>query len=169
VRQALVPGQTIDVLTPGEAAELFESIFRETVQERVRAAGTIQLDATGAGTEELYTVPLGFEFEVRRLFVDISTAADPNTNSVALNVAGRSIEILRSGTRVEYAAPLSPNGGIAQVPGVQSWGDEQGPYFRNGEVVELRCRGLTAQATLDATVEGILRRPPASRDHGRGR
>jgi hypothetical protein len=163
-RQAVIPGGTIDALTAEEAVELLRATYREEVEERVRGAAIIALDATGGGVDEVYSPPLGFEFEARRVQVDLSTAADPASGNVALNAAGKTLEYLRSGTRIEWAQPQY--GGAVQVPGVQTWGNEQGPYIRNGEVFEVRARGLTANATLVVTVEGILRRPAAGNDHG---
>jgi len=166
VKQLIAPGRTLDVLTAGEAAELLERQFRETVHERLRAPANILLDAAGNGQDEVYTVPVGWELEVRRVTVDISTAGDPSTGNVALNVAGRAVEYLRSGTRIEYAVPLyGPN---VQVPGVQSWG-LQGPYLRNGETFEVRARGLTANAILLVSIEGVLSRPPPRPDRNAGR
>ncbi len=157
MRQPVVPGGTIDALTPEEAVELLRASYREEVEERVRAPATIQLDVNGNGVDEVYSPPVGFEFEARRVQIDLSSAADPATGNVALNAAGKTVEYLRSGQRIEWGQPQY--GAAVQVPGVQTWGDEQGPYIRNGEVFEVRARGLTANATLDVTVEGILRRP----------
>lgn len=137
---------------------MIEAIRERDAKQRVRATAIVQLDAAGNGQDEIYTVPIGFEFEARRVTLDLDTATDPSTGNVALNVAGRAVEILRSGTRVEYAAPLSPNG-VAQVPGIQTWGAEQGPYVSNGEVVEIRARGLTPNSRLTATIEGVQKRP----------
>ena len=277
MRQQVVPGGSIEAITPLEMAELLEHLYREEVEERVRGAATIALDANGNGQDEVYSPPVGFEFEARRVSVELNTAADPLTAAVLLgtqattpadasatgaaaalapalpaqagitnwvtgfevtgsgatagsvivvtltgvvggplsydlvipagvlnsvtplivqfpqpipatgpNVAitlnvpsfgagntneaatihgytqapagGKTVEYLRSGTRIEWAQPQY--GAAVQVPGVQTWGTEQGPYIRNGEVFEVRARGLTANATLDVTVEGILRRPP---------
>jgi hypothetical protein len=165
MRQLVQPGGYIEALTATEAAELLRSSYREAVEERVRAPATIALDANGNGQDEVYSPPLGFEFEARRISIELSTATDPATGNVALNAAGKTVEYLRSGTRIEWGQPAY--GAAVQVPGVQSWGDEQGPYIRNGEVFEVRVRGLTASATLDVTVEGILRRPaqPATPPH----
>lgn len=156
MRQAIIPGGTIEALTPEEAVELLRATYREDVQTRIRAAGTVTLDGTGGGTEEVYTPPAGFEFEARRVSLDLDTATDPGTGQVALG-AGKTVEYLRSGTRIEWGQPQF--GAAVQVPGVQTWGDEQGPYIRNGETFEVRVRGFTANAHLGVTVEGILRRP----------
>ena len=159
MRQKIVPGAELEVLTPLEAVELLEHLYREEVEYRVRGAATIALDATGAGQDEVYNPPLGMEFEARRVSIDLASATDPFTGAVLLNAAGKTIEYLRSGTRIEWGQPSY--GAAIQVPGVQTWGDEQGPYIRNGEVFEVRARGLTANGSLDVTVEGILRRPPS--------
>lgn len=165
MRQTLVPGGAIDALTREEARELFAGAYRQTVEERVRPSGVIVLDGAGNGQEELYTVPAGFELEVRRIVLDLSTASDPNTGNVALG-AGKFVQYLRGGAVIEYGQPTY--GPTLQVPGSQSWGDEQGPYLRNLETFEVRAVGLTAGATLVARLEGILRRPPPERDHGSG-
>lgn len=150
-------GATIDALTPDEARVMLAKALttRQDTRERLRAPANIQLDAAGNGQDEVYSVPLGFELEVRRVTVDLNTAADPSTGNVPLNVAAKTVEYLRSGTRIEYAVPTSPNA-IPQVPGVQTWGDQQGPYLRNGETFEVRARGLTANAILIVTLEGII-------------
>lgn len=155
MRQAIRPGGTIDALTTEEAQELFRHGRRKPKVQRVRAAATITLDANGNGQDEVYAVPAGMEFAARRVSLDLNTAADPSTGNVPLDVAGKTVEYLRSGTRIEYAVPQSPKA-VPQVPGIQTWGDQQGPYLRNGEVFEVRVKGLTANAVLDVTVEGLL-------------
>lgn len=160
--QQVVPGKSIDALTPDEARDLFRSLYKETVESRVRAAATIALDASGNGQDEVYTVPAGFEFEARRVVLDLNTAADPSTGSVVLNVAGKYVQYLRSGTVIEYGNPVGSTGSI-QVPGKETWSREQGPYFRNDEVFEVKVVGLTASAILKVWVEGILRRLPPLR------
>lgn len=156
-KTTLKHGATIDALTPEEARVMLATALttRQETREHVRPAAVIQLDAGGNGQDEVYAPPMGFELEVRRVALDLSTAADPSTGNVPLNVAGKTVEYLRSGTRIEYAVPQSPNA-IPQVPGVQTWGDQQGPYLRNGEVFEVRVRGLTPNATLLVSLEGII-------------
>lgn len=158
MKQEVKHGATIDTLTPAEAAKMLDAIRERDGVSRVRATATIKLDAGGNGQDEVFQVPMGFEFALRRVTVDLDTAADPSTGNVALNVAGKTVQYLRSGTRIEYGAPQSPNA-IPQVPGVQTWGDQQGPYFRNGEVFEVRATGLTAAAILTVIAEGIQYKP----------
>jgi hypothetical protein len=158
VRQTVAPGKQIEALTPDEARELLRAEFRQTVEHRVRAEGNIRLDANGNGTIELYTVPQGFEFDARRVTLDLDQASDPSTGAVVLNAAGKFIEYLRAGERIEYGQPQY--GASVQVPGAQTWSREQGPYLRNGETFEVAAHGLTAAGGFRATVEGILRRPP---------
>lgn len=159
MRTILKHGAVIDHVTPDEMrAMLGDSSDKESASKRVRTAVGVNLDAAGNGQDEVYGVPIGFEFEARRLFVNLSTASGPVTGSVALNVAGKQIALLRSGVLMEYAVPLAPTA-LAQVPGMQTWGFQEGPYLRNGEVFEVQAVGLTALATLMVTLEGILTRP----------
>lgn len=156
-------GVELETLTPDELRATLSGLAEQNRAQRVRASQAVALDAAGAGMDEVYTVPMGWEFEARRVSLDLDTATDPSTGNVPLNVAGRSVEYLRSGVRIEYGVPQGPN--VApQVPGIQSWGDEQGPYLRNGEVFEVRARGLTANSRLMVTVEGILKRPSSRND-----
>lgn len=163
MEQVIRHGATIDTATPAEVAAIINAQQARSQETRIRSPANIILDANGNGVDEVYKVPVGYEFKVRRVSLDISTASDPSTGNVPLNVAGKYVAYLRSGTRIEYAAPASPNA-VPQVPGVQSWGDEQGPYLRNGEVFEVRAVGLPANASLSVSVEGILRRPAADDD-----
>jgi hypothetical protein len=160
MRFTLKHGAEIDTLTKDEAENILNTIRARDAARRIRATAIVALDANGNGTDEVYAVPVGFEFAARRVTLDLDTASDPNTGNVALNVAGKAVEFLRSGTRVEYAVPISANA-IPQIPGVQTWGAEQGPQFVNGEVFEVKARGLTPNAHLSVIVEGILRRPIA--------
>lgn len=135
---------------------------RQETEDRVRAGCTIQLDANGAGQEEVFTCPMGFEIEVRRVFLDLSSATESTLNAatVSLGGAGVSVQYLRSGTRIEWALPVSPIGTGFRVPGTETWGSQQGPYLRNGETFEVRALlGATkANDTLIALVEGIQRK-----------
>lgn len=159
MRTTLKHGAVLEAATPAEI-EAMLTARRDSRADarRMRIDQMVQLDGAGNGQVEVYGIPVGYQFEARRVALDLDTAADPSTGNVALNVAGRAIEYLRSGTRIEYANPMGPNA-VAQVPGVQTWGEEQGPYLRNGEVFEVKARGLTALARLNVTLEGILTRP----------
>jgi hypothetical protein len=161
-RQKITHGGFIDTPTSEEMRAMMGTINQgpERAPSRVRATAIIVLDATGAGQDEVYTVPAGYEFALRRVTLDLDTASDPSTGNVLLNVAGRAVEYLRSGARIEYAAPLSPNS-VAQVPGVQTWANQQGPYLRNSEVFEVKVRGLTALSRLSVIAEGILQKREA--------
>lgn len=158
MKQTIKHGAEIEVLTPDEAARMLNDMRASERPSRVRATASVKLDAAGNAQDEVFVVPAGYEFALRRVTLDLDSAADPSTGNVALNVAGKTVEYLRSGTRIEYAAPVSPNA-IPQVPGVQTWGDQQGPYFRNAEVFEVRVKGLTANALLSVIAEGIMSRP----------
>lgn len=153
-RQRIAQGVAIDFVTPDEIVKL---IPRPPQVTRMRAAAALQLDATGSGIVDVYKVPIGYEFAVRRVTLDLFSATDPSTGSVALNAAGKFVAYLRSGVRIEYGQPAY--GSTIQIPGVQTWGDQQGAYLRNGEVFQLQAKGLTASVQLSVSVEGLLTRP----------
>ena len=154
MKQTIRQGAEINFVTPDELVNLIPRAGQVT---RVRASATVALDATGAGRDDVYKVPLGYEFAVRRVTVDLTSASDPSTGNVALNVAGKFLRYLRSGQFIEYGQPTY--GSSVQVPGVQTWGDQQGPYLRNGEVFQVQAAGLTASVQLTVIVEGLLGRP----------
>lgn len=158
MRTVLKHGAVIDALTLDELQEFLGSLrSREETIARVRAPTIITLDGTGSGQAEVYTVDAGWELAVRRVTLDLDTASDPSTGNVPLNVAGKKVEYLRSGSRIEYAVPVSPNN-IPQVPGIQTWGSQQGPYLLNSETFEVRATGLTANSRLYVFMEGIITR-----------
>lgn len=301
MKQTITHGATIDTVTPEEAAKIIEAMNRRDAAQRVRATATIKLDANGNGQDEVYGVPAGYEFGVRRVFLDLDTVGDPimggfpfgipsadapgdqvritvaqpaagaewsyvtttwtrfitaratlTTSAVVANrkpryrvrdgggvelvrtsetvaipantvlpilysldapnasftgdtsgiviispslwlppgytigsitdlidagdqysaveliaqqlpyTTGRAVEYLRSGSRIQYAMTQGPSGSL-QVPGIESWGEEQGPYLRNGEVFEVRAKNLAPNATLTAIVSGMLSKPVPQR------
>lgn len=161
MKQRIVPGVEIDFLTQDELVKL---IPRSEQFSRVRAPGSVILNAAGAGDAEVYKVPIGYEFKVRRVVLTMTgnVPNDPNTGNVLLNVAGKFVAYTRSGELIEYGQPQY--GAAIQVPGVQSWGDQQGPYLSNGEVFGVVAAGLTAGVSLSVYVEGILKRPSSKSD-----
>lgn len=166
MKTVIRPGTIIDAATPDEVQAIVAGMNSgESPQvTRVRAPATIALDATGSGSVDVYKTPLGFEFAIRRIVVLLSTVTDGTTGKVSLN-AGPFVQYLRSGQLIEWAVLSNPGGGaVSTVPGVQTWGDQQGAYLRNGEVFQIRAGGLTANAELSVSVEGLLRRPGALED-----
>lgn len=161
MKQRITPGGTIDVLTQDEIMKL---IPRPAEVTRIRAAASVILDATGSGDDEVYKIPAGYEFQARRIVLTLtgSVANDPNTGNIALNAAGKFVAYMRGGQLIEYGQPTY--GAAIQVPGSQSWGDQQGPYLRNGEVFGVVVKGLTANASLSVYLEGLLKRP-SSKDN----
>lgn len=162
--QKLKPGGMLNFVTPDEVAALIDRPRQVT---RMRVAATIGLSAAGGTVPtggDVYKIPAGYEFEVRRVVLVLTGNAptDPNTGNVLLNAAGKWVAYLRSGSLIEYA---QPNYGTAiQVPGVQTWGDQQGPYLRNAEVFGVACLGLTANSDLNVYLEGLLVRPDMRRE-----
>lgn len=161
MRQVLRPGYPVDFLTPDEFVQLQP---RPQQRSRTRAPATIQLDANGNGTGVVFEVDVGYEFEARRIVLSLfgNVPNDPNTGNVLLNAAGKFVAYLRSDSLIEYGQPMY--GAAIQVPGVQTWSREQGPYLRNGEVFQVRANGLTANGVLNVYLEGILVRPGSGSD-----
>lgn len=158
MKTKIKPGVEIETLTEAEARGLIADAIRgldTTRTQRVRAAETFQLDANGNGETPVYTVPAGFQFEVRRIVLDCDEAGGPSgAGKITLDAAGESVEYLRSGTRIEYGQP--EYGPAVQIPGIQTWGAQQGPYLRNDETFSVRANGLTANVHIGVSVEGIL-------------
>lgn len=152
--------------TRTRAPRLHPATEREANRTRVRipASGTTD-PVDGSGFITLYSVPPGFTLEVRRLQFDGSWCKADGTNlattgAVPLVSGGMSVQYLRSGRRIEWGNP----GGIPPVtggcvPGVQTWGEEQGPFLQGGEVFQVQYRLNQASArngVLLVTLEGIL-------------
>jgi hypothetical protein len=154
-------GAVLDIVTPDEIVRL---IPRPEQITRIRATTQVTLNATGAGQDDVYKVPAGYEFAARRVTM-YTSIADPVTGAVIF-AAGKAVAYLRSGAFIEWAQPQFGNS--YQVPGVQTWGSEQGPYLRNSEVFQVQAFGLTASAILTVILEGLLRRPPVDDGNAKG-
>jgi hypothetical protein len=158
-QQRVMHGAVLDMVTPDEMAQL---IPRPPEVTRIRATTQVQLDATGNGRDDVYKVPTGYEFAGRRVSMYL-VINDPTTGAVPLTGAGKGVAYLRSGAFIEWGQPAY--GGTVQVPGVQTWGSEQGPYLRNAEVFQVNALGLTASSILTVILEGLLRRPGINPEH----
>lgn len=155
MKQQLRPGGMIDMITPDEMASI---IPRPRQVSHIRVPATVTLNGAGVGQDEVYKVPTGYEFEVRRITLTLTGNApnSPSTNNVPL-VAGAFVAYLRAGSLIEYGQPTY--GATVQIPGTQTWGDEQGPYLQNAEVFEVYAAGLTPSVQLSVYLEGLLIRP----------
>jgi len=156
-RQRIMHGAVLDFVTPDEVLRL---IPRPEQVTRIRVTTQVQLDASGNGRDDVYKVPTGYEFGSRRVTM-YTTATDPVTGAVIF-AAGKAVAYLRSGAFIEWAQ--TQFGNSYQVPGVQTWGSEQGPYLRNAEVFQVQAFGLTASGLLTVILEGLLRRPGMDTD-----
>lgn len=150
----ITPGAKFNVLTPDEFVSF---IPRPEQRTWIDAPASVTLDATGSGDIAVYKCPMGYEFFSRRVTMLLNTAADPSSGQVVLNVAGTYVRYSRSDQLGEFAQPQY--GSAVQIPGVQTWGDQQGPYMQNGQVLKVHASGLTANAQLTVILEGILKRP----------
>lgn len=165
MRQRIVHGAFVDMVTPDE---LYRALPRPRQKTRMRVPMAFKLDAAGVlSNGEIYKCPIGHQFEVRRIVVVLSgnnANSDPSSGPILLNAAGKWAAYLRSGQLLEYAG-LS-YGSSLQIPGSQTWGDEQGPYIQNGETFGLFLNaGIgVANTELSAYLEGILTRPGDKQD-----
>jgi hypothetical protein len=160
-RQRIIHGAHLEIPTIEDIAAVV-GVKEEPRRIMIRASASMVMDANGNGVETVYEVPMGSEFGVRRLELTLGAVVDPVGNSVNLSAAGSYVALQRSGTLVEYLAPAGPTG-HASIPGVQSWGDEQGPFLRNGEALEIRAVGLGVGASLQVFLQGVLVRPAYDR------
>lgn len=154
-------GSILDTVSREEMRQLLQEFtIRQQTRERVRATAVVVLDANGLGEVNVYTAEPGWELEVRRLFFDNSVASEGNlaAGSINLSTPGQAVQYLRSGTRIEWGNPIGPLATTGRIPGTQTWGNEQGPYLRNGEVFQVRLLAGVAFAlsTLTVTMEGII-------------
>lgn len=158
MQQRIIHGAIIDILTPDELVHLLPRPPRQT---RMRPTADVILDATGAGQVDVYKIPMGAEFDLRRVQFELSTVTGGNlgTAGISLVTVGNFCRYTRSGTPVGWALPVNSLGtGNGRIPGVETWGAEQGPYLRGGEVFGVSIAGGAANAgnTITITAEGIL-------------
>lgn len=164
-RQRIVHGAFVDMVTPDE---MYKMIPRPLEVTRIRAAESIELDAAGTtgGAFSIYKCPIGMEFEARRITLELGNVPGVLLGtSIALNTPGQFVEYLRSGTHIAFGCPTGPAGSSpSRVPGSETWGDQQGPYIRNGEVFQILAALAAASAgvSFTVTVEGLL---TANRKH----
>lgn len=158
-RQRIVHGAFVDMVTPDE---MYKMIPRPPEVTRMRVPISVELDAAGTtgGIIAVYKVPIGMEFEARRVSLELGNIPGPLLGtSIALNTPGQYVEYFRSGTHISFGCPTGPAGSSpSRVPGVETWGDQQGPYLRNGEVfgVFASLAAASANVSFSIMLEGLL-------------
>lgn len=182
----LVPGAEIDALTPEEFGDILAELAgggRVRPEEVVRAEANGKTDGSGAITLPVYTVPVGMQAVITRLYVadDGHSFGSPYTPAAG-NYFG--LEVLRNDIVVEG---FSAVGLAANTPGVLPWtmnqGRSQGIRLSNGDSLSIRFGqvGANPGANLGVTCraqgwleplfdpdagEGQRRRGPSTRDRG---
>ncbi len=154
MRQKVVPGAELDVLTQEEMRALLKAELRTGVFERVVQAANGPLTAGGVGSIDAYTVPVGMEFRLCRVVV---TADGFNYAAMFTNAAG-GVTLLRDGQLVDgFNLSLG-------LPNVWTAGSGSAPRFRNGQKVTVAIVGGPASANVTVNLEGDLfpERVPAS-------
>lgn len=166
MKQRVTAGGYIETVTTDELNDMLGKHAPPKVSFW-RPSATAALNAAGIGQVEVCKVPLGMRLELRRVTVDISSANGDPFNGVPLGgFAGAFVVYQRSGTRIGMAILQSAGTGAAgveviQIPGTQTWGDQQGPNLVNGENFEVFANlshyvGTVANAELTVTAEGLL-------------
>lgn len=158
-RQKVVPGGELEILT---ADELVRMIKRPEQVTRVRVPAALKVSAAGVVSGDVYKVPAGMEFDARRIVLTLTGPVLPNDPTaggpgvvVSVNVTGAYVAYTRSGQLIQYGYPSYCS--YPQVPGQETWGDQQGPYLRNGEVFGIYAAGMTANGQLSVYLEGLLK------------
>ncbi len=150
--QKIIHGKEINFVTPDEIVHL---IPRPEQKTRIRADAAVPLNSAGSGTVDVYTCPIGYSFEARRVFVRLSSDGLGTATITPTTLTDTAyILYLRSGEIITLGMAESK-----QLPSDESWGEEQGPKLANGEVFQVQAVGLTASASLIVHLEGILIRP----------
>lgn len=165
MEQLVSHGGTIDAVTTKEMQTMVNGIKtglpvsnQPSKITRIRATSSIILDENGDGVLDIYQVPLGYEFELRRVNFD-GNGTPSNTQG---GDGSHYITYLRSGRLIAYANPnsyLNNNSDTSTtlVPGNESWSSEQGPILKNGEVLSVGLNMLTNFTTIDVEIQGLLK------------
>lgn len=136
---------------------------RQVTRQRVRAAasGVIPLTLDTPLILPVYKVPTGFRLDINQVQWDLGTFTEADLlNGIAL-LGGNSGSYYRSGIRLAWALPKSPALSLPAIPGIETWGDEEGPQLISGEVFEVHVNihinnPLSVGAPLTITIEGTL-------------
>lgn len=165
MKQKIVPGAELDILSPEEAGSLIASLLgsQGRPEDRVRAEANKRTDAAGAVTLELYTVPVGQAFRLGRLLV----SADGFTAAVPFTGAGAFVEILRNDVPVDFKSLTAAPG----LPALSEYSSFSAPYYTNGDMLAVRLTAGPSSTNIVARMEGLLEaleRVP-SNGHGQGR
>lgn len=128
----------LDLLTKEELHAEIEQLVSGYLRppSQARPEGGAVLSAGGAGVADIYTVPLGMQFRLTRLFVTVNAAQF----SAPVALTG-GIDVFRGvGSESDEIDGTSFN----SVPQVATWNRSNGPLFREGENVRI---GIVAGAT----------------------
>jgi hypothetical protein len=151
VKQQLLPGGSIDALTPEEfdrrLAALLEKFSSD--EDVVRGSEVVKLDAAGHGIVQAYVVPQGMKFNLHRVAVN----ADGYTPGAPFTNAAGYIDILRGGVRQDFF-PLSAAAG--GMPAVWAQGGDAAIRYRNGEAVEIEIVGGPPSTGVRVEIQGDL-------------
>ncbi len=142
---------SLDLLTKDELREEIDRATSRLDQgpRRVRGAASGRTDANGNLDLDVYDVNVGGEFSLSRLVVK----ADNATAGVPIVAAAGFINLLRSGTLIDFYGLAKVVGGLA-LPLRDTWGNHDAPFVRNGEILQVQVRGYTANMGVTVEIMG---------------
>lgn len=149
MKQTLSPNGELDILTADE----LDGVVRELLSGYLRPPQTMRipygdtLDDTGAAMIEVWTVPLGYMFNLHRLTVE-ADGYDPANPFI--NADGW-IEIDRGAWMEDFVSLDDPG-----LPRIYTSGDDDAPYYTNGERIVLKVVGGPASTSLSGQIQGTL-------------
>jgi hypothetical protein len=151
VKQQLLPGGSIDALTPAEFDKRVQALLEHLSSDEdvVRGSEVAKLDASGNGVVQVYVVPSGMKFNLHRVAVN----ADGFTPGVPFTNAAGYIDILRGSVRQDFLPLAAAAGGI---PAVWAQGGDAAIRYRNGEAVEVAIVGGPASTGVRVEIQGDL-------------
>jgi len=141
----------LDLLTKDELREEIDRAAARLDQgpRRVRAAASGRTDAGGNLDLDVYDVNVGGEFALSRFVVK----ADDATAGVPIIAAAGFVNLLRSGILIDFYGLAKRVGGLA-LPLVDTWGNHDAPFVRNGEILQVQVRGYSANMGVTVEIMG---------------
>lgn len=141
-------GGELDLLTQAELKATLEEILSGYLRgpQTVRVPAGVVLDANGAGSVEIFTVPTGYSFDLKRLTVDPDgyTPGSPFTSNTGY------LEIRRGGRMQDF---VTLQGGL---PAVYLQTSDAAIRYTNGETVELLIVDGPPSTSVYVAAQGVL-------------
>lgn len=140
-RQAVIPGGSIDVVTPRELHDLLRRELRDTPGRNITAAASERQDANGLALVEVYKVPDGMEFELGWVTIEL----DGSSFLVPVFRSGSAAQLEVNGTARDFYYGEDPDSAVVGfgliTPFRKEYSSGGTVRFRNGSVLAVRYAG----------------------------